>query len=83
MPALPPDLVALGRAIRAFRNEKGISQTRLAETTGFTQGWISDTENGKRNPSWTNIGRLAGGLGISVSELAARSEALSQPQTDR
>jgi transcriptional regulator with XRE-family HTH domain len=82
MPAQPPDLFAFGRAIRAIRTEKGISQNHLAETTGFTQGWISDTENGKRNPSWINIGRLARGLGVSVSELAARAEAMSQSGTD-
>jgi transcriptional regulator with XRE-family HTH domain len=74
----PPDLLAFGRAIRAIRNEKGISQNHLAEATGFTQGWISDTENGKRNPSWTNIGRLAYGLGVSIAELAAQAEALSR-----
>jgi transcriptional regulator with XRE-family HTH domain len=74
----PPDLLAFGRAVRAIRNEKNISQNHLAESTGFTQGWISDTENGKRNPSWTNIGRLARGLGVSVSELAARAETLSR-----
>lgn len=77
----PPDLLAFGRAVRTVRDEKGISQNRLAETTGFTQGWISDTENGKRNPSWSNVVRLARGLGVSVSELAARAEALDDGST--
>lgn len=80
MPIEPPNLLTLGRAVRAIREDNGISQNRLAETTGFTQGWISDTENGKRNPSWTNIGRLARGLGVSVSKLAARAEALSRSE---
>jgi transcriptional regulator with XRE-family HTH domain len=79
MPAPAPDPAALGRAVRAIREERGISQTQLAETTGFMQSWISQVERGRRNPSWSNVGRLAGGLGVSVSELAARAEAPDEP----
>jgi transcriptional regulator with XRE-family HTH domain len=46
----------------------------LAAKTGFTQAWISHVERGNRNPSWNNIVRLATGLGVSVSELAALAE---------
>jgi transcriptional regulator with XRE-family HTH domain len=76
MPA-PPDAAALGRAVQAIRVEKGISQIQLAENTGFMQSWISNVEHGRRNVSWSNVGRLAEGLGVSVSELAARAEALA------
>lgn len=76
MPA-PPDAAALGRAVQAIRSEQGISQTELAEATGFMQSWISNVEHGRRNVSWSNVGRLADGLGISVSELAIRAEALA------
>jgi transcriptional regulator with XRE-family HTH domain len=47
---------------------------QLAETTGFMQSWISNVEHGRRNVSWSNVGRLAEGLGVSVSELATRAE---------
>lgn len=73
----PPDAAALGRAVQAIRAERGISQVELAERTGFMQSWISNVEHGRRNVSWSNVGRLAEGLGISVSELAARAEALA------
>jgi transcriptional regulator with XRE-family HTH domain len=43
--------VALGRAVRAVREERGISQVQLAEATGFIQSWISHLERGARNPS--------------------------------
>lgn len=69
-----PDAAALGRAIRLIREEHQISQTQLAEATGFMQSWISQVERGRRNPSWNNVARLADGLGVSVSELAARAE---------
>jgi XRE family transcriptional regulator, regulator of sulfur utilization len=81
MPNLQPDAAALGRAVRAIREERGVSQVRLAADTGFMQSWISHVEHGRRNPSWSNVVRLAGGLGIRVSELAARAEAEGQEPT--
>lgn len=76
MPDAPPDAAALGRAVQAVRLERGLTQTQLAEATGFMQAWISHVENGRRNVSWTNVGRLAEGLGVSISELAKRAESL-------
>jgi transcriptional regulator with XRE-family HTH domain len=73
-----PDQRALGRAVQAIRAERGISQVQLAEATGFMQSWISNVEHGRRNPSWSNVIRLAEGLGVSVSELAARAEAVGR-----
>jgi transcriptional regulator with XRE-family HTH domain len=69
-----PDSAALGRAVRAIREERGISQVELANSTGLTQSWISHIERGARNPSWSNVVRLAAGLGVGVAELAARAE---------
>jgi transcriptional regulator with XRE-family HTH domain len=78
MSSSTPDLLALGRAVRAIRDEKGISQVQLAEATGFRQSWLSDVEHGRRNPSWSNVVRLATGLGLSVSALAAKAETLAR-----
>lgn len=75
MPASSPDAAALGRAVRLIRDEQGISQVQLSEKTGLMQSWISHIEHGRRNPTWSNIVRLAEGLGVSVAELAARAEA--------
>jgi transcriptional regulator with XRE-family HTH domain len=69
-----PDALALGRAVQALRTERGLSQTQLAEATGFMQSWISQVERGRRNPSWNNVVRLAEGLNVSLSELAAQAE---------
>jgi len=73
-----PDAAALGCAVQAIRSERRISQTQLAEATGFMQSWVSQVERGRRNPSWNNVVRLAEGLGVSVSELSARAEALTE-----
>jgi transcriptional regulator with XRE-family HTH domain len=78
MPAASPAPAALGQAVRAIRGENGISQVQLAEATGFMHSWISNVEHGRRNPSWSNVIRLAEGLGISVSELAMRAETLAE-----
>jgi transcriptional regulator with XRE-family HTH domain len=76
MPA-SPDAAALGRAVQAMRAEHRISQVQLAKATGFRQSWISDVERGQRNPSWTNVVRLAEGLGVRTSALVKRAEALA------
>jgi transcriptional regulator with XRE-family HTH domain len=75
MPSSAPDAHALGQAVRAIRDERGLSQVQVAEATGFIQAWISRVEHGRRNPSWNNVVRLADGLGVRVSELAKRAEA--------
>jgi transcriptional regulator with XRE-family HTH domain len=75
MPGSTPDAHALGQAVRAIRDERGLSQVQVAEATGFIQAWISHVEHGRRNPSWNNVVRLADGLGVRVSELAKRAEA--------
>jgi transcriptional regulator with XRE-family HTH domain len=75
MPEPSPDVVALGVAVRSIRDERGISQVQLAADTGFTQSWISHVERGNRNPSWSNVVRLAAGLGVRTAELVALAEA--------
>jgi transcriptional regulator with XRE-family HTH domain len=77
MPTPPPDPAALGRAVRAIRAERGISQVQLAESTGFRQSWISAVEHGRRNPSWSNVVRLSQGLGVAASTLVKRAETLA------
>ena len=81
MPSSPPDAHALGQAVRAIRDERGLSQVQVAEATGFIQAWISHVEHGRRNPSFNNVVRLAEGLGVSVSELMKRAEACAGAKT--
>jgi len=69
MPTPAPDPAALGRAVRTIREERGLSQMQLAAATGFMQSYVSQVERGRRKPNWSNIGRLAEGLKVSVSAL--------------
>jgi transcriptional regulator with XRE-family HTH domain len=71
------DPLALGAAVKAIRTEKNISQVALSRATGFRQSWVSAVEHGRHNPSFTNLVRLAGGLGVKSSTLIRRAEKLA------
>lgn len=62
-------ITALGQAIRKHRKAHTISQERLAEIADFDRTYISLVERGERNPSFTNLCRIAAALGITPSEL--------------
>lgn len=74
MPALPDFQAALGVAVKARRQELGLTQEALANDTGLHQRWISNVETGRRNPSYGSLRRLAAGLNLLASELLARAE---------
>jgi len=78
VPAAPTFQAALGQAVKARRQELGLTQEQLANDSGLHQRWISNIENGKRNPSYASLRRLATGLELSASELIARAERLER-----
>jgi len=49
----------IGKAIRALRAQKGVSQEKLALETGIGRRYMSDIENGRRNVSLEIIEKLA------------------------
>lgn len=58
-----------GKRIRQLRTERGLSQEKLAELTGFHRTYIGMVERGERNISLSNIGVFAKVFEMSVSEL--------------
>jgi transcriptional regulator with XRE-family HTH domain len=66
--------IALGLAVKARREQLGLTQEQIANNTDLHQRWISNVETGKRNPSYGSLRRLAAGLDLSASELLARAE---------
>ena len=61
--------VAYGKAVRAIRQNKKISQEELGELCGLHRTYISDIELGKRNVSLENIDKIAHALQVKKSEL--------------
>jgi transcriptional regulator with XRE-family HTH domain len=78
MPASPAFQLALGAAVKARREELGLTQEQLYLRTEIHQRYISNVENGKRNPSYASLRRLADGLGLTTSELIARAEQIEK-----
>ena len=62
---------ALGEAIRHLREERGITQERLAQDAGLTTGTVSLVERGRSNPAWGTVKALAHGLDVSMAELSS------------
>lgn len=62
-------LSALGDAVKKRRLGLDLTQEQLAQLCNFDRTYISLIERGQRNPSFTNLLRLATGLAVSVSQL--------------
>lgn len=62
---------AFGKRIRAIRDGRGVSQEGLALLCGLDRTYISGIERGTRNPSLTNILKIAAALEVSPSDLFA------------
>jgi transcriptional regulator with XRE-family HTH domain len=65
---------ALGLAIRQRRNERDLKAREVAQRANVNATHYSRLENGRVNPSWGTVRRVAEVLDLSVSELAARAE---------
>lgn len=61
----------VGLNFARLRKEKGFTQERFAETSGFTQQYVSDLERGRRNPTVVTLFHLASALGVSPVDLVA------------
>lgn len=59
----------LGQNLKKARVKKKLSQGALARLLEVDKGYISNIENGKKNPTLATIQRLAEALGISADEL--------------
>ncbi|HEY2536144.1 MAG TPA: helix-turn-helix transcriptional regulator [Solirubrobacteraceae bacterium] len=62
---------AFGLTIREIRNRRGVSQESLALRCALDRTYLSGIERGVRNPSLTNILKIAAALHVHPSELFA------------
>jgi transcriptional regulator with XRE-family HTH domain len=76
--------VALGRAIRRLRTERGFSQEGLALAAGINRTYATDLENGKRNVSLEILERVAEALSLNTGELLTEAEfERRRPKTEK
>jgi len=59
----------LGKNMKRTRAKKNMSQGDIARALEVDRGYISNIENGKKNPTLATIQRLANALGVSADEL--------------
>jgi len=66
--------VALGRAIRVVRTEYGLERKELARLSGLSYPYLSEIEQGKKQPSMEALQAIAFVLRLRQSELVERAE---------
>ncbi|WP_159672340.1 helix-turn-helix domain-containing protein, partial [Streptomyces mexicanus] len=73
------NLPRLGRSLLDLRNERGWSRKDLAERSGLSYPYISQLENGDREPSFDTLTKLAQAFGLTVDALLAPVTAPQPP----
>jgi DNA-binding XRE family transcriptional regulator len=59
----------IGNKIREIREDKGLSQTKLADKSGLRQPQISRLEAGIHSPSFKTLEKIAKALDVTIGEL--------------
>lgn len=67
-------LKKFGERVKAFRQDRAITQDVLAHKAGLHRTYVADVERGRRNLSLQAISKLADALGIPITELFSHEE---------
>lgn len=59
----------LGKNMKRIRAKRKMSQGDIARVLDVDRGYISNIENGKKNPTIATIQKLANALRVSADEL--------------
>jgi transcriptional regulator with XRE-family HTH domain len=73
-------IVSLARVIRAHREAAGLSLDELAETARLDCAYLARIERADQDPSYLDLCRLGGGLGLPGWQLMRAAE-LDDPRS--
>ncbi len=59
----------VGRNLRAYRLERGLSQEAFADVLGVHRTYMGGVERGERNLTLRSLERIAEQMGVEVEEL--------------
>jgi transcriptional regulator with XRE-family HTH domain len=76
------DQLILGRALRALRNEAGITQEQLAGRLKVDPTFVGRLERGQRGAHWRTIRRILIALDMSVTRFASAVEDVDAKRDD-
>ena len=66
--------VAIGREVRAFRHQSGMTIADLSHRTGLSIGMLSKIENGNTSPSLSTLQTLAHAMSVPLTSFFRRFE---------
>lgn len=69
----------IGEKLRKLRKDNGLTLKELSKQAGLSISFISDIENGRRNPRLENLDKLAKALKVDVSILLGEDESAPNP----
>lgn len=61
--------VRLGNRVRTLRRQRRWTQVEMAEMLGVDRSYLSEIENGKKDPSLRVLKTLADGFTLTLSQL--------------
>lgn len=62
------------KELTRIRQERGLSQQRLADTSGVNKATINQIERGRRSPNVETLEKLAAALGAEVADFFPKTE---------
>lgn len=83
MPTPNANSIAFGNAVRQARVNKHLKQQTLAEAADLAHSYVSNIENGKRNPSLATIVKLTRVLDTTPAELLHAMDVIRRAQAPK
>ncbi|WP_425595529.1 helix-turn-helix domain-containing protein [Priestia flexa] len=66
--------IIFGKRLATLRKEKGISQYEFADRIGFSRGQVANYEQGKREPDYETLQKIADFFDVSTDYLLGRTD---------